>query len=52
MLSKQSMGTCPENTLTRNSPWSAWPQSPQFAEPLWTGPGLQGGIGVRQLNST
>ena len=39
------------NKLTRNSSGN-WPQSSQLAEPLWTDPGLNSGISVRELIST
>ena len=35
-----------------NSPANARPQSSQLAEPLWTDPGLESGIGARELIST
>ena len=37
---------------TRNLSGNIWPQSSQFAEPLWTDPGIKNGISVRELIST
>ena len=37
---------------TRNLSGNIWPQSSQFAEPLWTDPGIKSGISVRELIST
>ena len=39
-LSRHSVGTYPENDLTRNLS-SIRPQSSQLAEPLWTDPGIK-----------
>ena len=39
------------NELTRNSSGNTRPQSSQFAEPLWTDPGLKSGISVLELIS-
>ena len=38
MLSRHSVGTHQGNKLTYSSPGNTGPQSPQFAEPLWTDP--------------
>ena len=51
-LSRHSMGTFPENELTRNLSGSTRPQSFQIAEPPWTDPGTKSGIRVRELIST
>ena len=51
-LSRHSVGTHPENELTRNLSGSIRPQSSQLAEPLWTNPGINSGISVRELIST
>ena len=40
------------NELTRNSSGNIRPQSSQFAEPLWTDPGIKSGINARELIST
>ena len=45
------MGTS-ENELTRNLSGNIRPQSSQLAEPLWTDPGIESGISVRELTST
>ena len=42
-------GNLSGNELTRNSSGNARLQSSQLAEPLWTDPGLQSGIRVREL---
>ena len=52
MLSKHGVGTYQGNKLTYNSLGNARAQSSQLAEPLWTGPGLKSGVGVRELIST
>ena len=50
------MGTHQVNELTRNYSERACPQLSQFAEPLWTDPGLKkkknggGGVGVHELS--
>ena len=49
MLFRHSVRTCQENGLTCNSSRNARPQSSQFAEPLWTDPGLKSGISVLEL---
>ena len=41
-----------ENELTRNSSGNTWSQSSQLDKPLWTYPGLTGGISWRELIST
>ena len=51
-LSRHSVGNLSGNELTLNSSGNTRPQSSQFAEPLWTNPGLKGGISVRELIST
>ena len=45
-------GNLSGNELTRNSSGNTLSQSSQFSEPLWTDPGLKGGISVRELIST
>ena len=50
-LSRHSVGTYPE-TRTLNLSWKIRSQSSQFAEPLWTDPGLKSGINVCELIST
>ena len=52
LLSRHSVGTYPENKLTCNLSGNIWPQSSQFAEPLWTYPGIKSGISVHELIST
>ena len=52
MLSLRSAGTYQGIELTSNSSGNAWPESSQFAEPLWTDFGLKSCIGVRELIST
>ena len=52
MRFRHSAGTYVENELTRNSSGNARPQSSQFAEPLWTDPGMISGISVLELIST
>ena len=52
MLSKHGVGTYQGNELTRNSSGNTQPQLSQLAEPLWTDPGLNSGIGVCQLITT
>ena len=47
-----SCGNLSENELARNSSGNTLAQSSQLAEPLWTDPGLESGISVRQLIST
>ena len=47
-----SVGTCHGNDLTCNSSRNARPQWSQFAEPLWTYPGLKSEIGACELIST
>ena len=49
MLSRHSAGTYHGNELTSNSSGNARPQSSQLAEPPWTDPGVNSGIGVREL---
>ena len=51
-LSRHSMGTYQGNELTCNSSGSARPKSSQLDEPMWTDPGLEGGITARELIST
>ena len=46
------MGTYKGNELKRNLSGNTQPQSSEFAEPLWTDPGLNSGINVRELIST
>ena len=41
-------GSLSENELTRYSSGNTQSQSSQLAEPLWTDPGLQSGISVRE----
>ena len=45
-------GNLSGNELTRNLSENIWPQSPQLAESVWTDPGMQSGISVRELIST
>ena len=45
-------GNLSGNELTRNSSGNTRLQSSQLAEPLWTDPGLEGGISFRELIST
>ena len=45
-------GNLSEKQLTRNLSGNVWSQSSQFAEPLWTDPGLKRGISMRKLIST
>ena len=45
-------GNLSGNELTRNSSGNTRLQSSQFAETLWTDPGLKSGISVRELSST
>ena len=45
-------GNLTGNELTRKSSGNTRSQSSQFAEPLWTDPGLKSGISVRELIST
>ena len=52
MLSRYGMGTYQGNELTSNSSGNTRPQSSQLAEPLWTDPGLNSGISVRELISS
>ena len=51
-LSRRSLGTYSGNELTRNSSGNTQPQSSQQAEPLWTDPGVNIGISVRELIPT
>ena len=44
-------GNLSGNELTRNSSENTQSQSSQLAEPLWTDPGLQSGISLRELIS-
>ena len=44
-------GSLSGNDLTRNSSGNTRLQSSQFAEPLFTDPGLQSGISLRELIS-
>ena len=44
--------TMPLSRVTRDLSGISRPQSSQFAEPLWTDPGLNSGISVRELIST
>ena len=41
-------GNLSRNELTRNLLGNTWPQLSQFTEPLWTDPGLRGGISVQE----
>ena len=52
MLTRHSLGTYQGIELTRNSSVNTRPQSSQFAEPLWTDPGIKSEISVRELIST
>ena len=53
MLSRcSSVVTYQGNELTRNSSGNTRPQSFQLAEPLWTDPGVNSGISVREQIST
>ena len=45
-------GNLSENELTRNSSRNTRSQSSQLVEPLWTDPGLNSGISMRELIST
>ena len=49
--SRHGVGTCQGNELTRNSSGKVYPKSPQLTEQLWTDPGSESGIGVRELIS-
>ena len=49
VLSRHSVGTYQGHELTRNSSGNARPQLFYLAEPLWTGPDLKSGTGVRKL---
>ena len=49
MLSRHSVGTFKGDELARNSSRKIRSQSFQLALPLWTGPGMKSGIGVRDL---
>ena len=51
-LSRHNVGTMSGNELTRNSSGNTRSQSSQLAEPLLTDPGLNSGIGVRDVTST
>ena len=51
-LSRHNVGNLFGNELTRNLSGSIRPQSSQLAEPLWTNPGINSGISVRELIST
>ena len=44
-------GNLPGNELTRDSSGNTRPQSPHLAEPLWTDPGVNSGISMRELIS-
>ena len=52
MLSGHSVGTYQETSMHATCQGNTWPQSSQLAEPLWTDPGFESGIGVRELIST
>ena len=52
LLFRLSMGTYPENELTRNLTRSIRPHASQLAEPRWTDPGIKSGNCVRELIST
>ena len=52
MLSRRSVETYQRNELTSSSSGNKYPKSSQLTEPWWTDPGLNRGIGVRQLTST
>ena len=45
-------GNLSGNKLTRNPSGNTVPQLSQFAEPLWTDPGVKSGISVQVLIST
>ena len=45
-------GNLSGNELTLNSSGNTQSQSSQLAEPLWTNPGLESGISLRELTST
>ena len=45
-------GNLSGNELTLNSSGNTQSQSSQLAEPLWTKPGLESGISLRELIST
>ena len=45
-------GNLSRNELTLNLSGNIRPQSSQFAEPLWTDPGIKSGINVSELVST
>ena len=45
-------GNLSGNELTLNSSGNTQSQSSQLAEPLWTNPGLESGISLRELIST
>ena len=47
-LSRQSVGIYQENELTRSSSGNIQPQSSRLTEPLWTDPGIKGGISVHE----
>ena len=51
-LSRRSVGIYLETSSHTNSPGNTQPQTSQLAEPLWTDPGLNSGISVRELIST
>ena len=51
MLSRHSVGAYQGNELTHDLSGNAYFQS-QFAEQLWTGPGLKSGMGMHELIST
>ena len=51
MLSRHCVGTYQGNELTHNWSGNAQPKSSQFAEPLWTDPGLKCGISLHELIS-
>ena len=51
-LFRHSKGTYQETTSHATRQGNTRPQSSQFAEPLWTDPGLRSGISMRDLIST
>ena len=51
-LSKEKCKNLSGNELTRNLSENTRPQSSQLAGPLWTDPGIESGISVRELIST
>ena len=50
-LSRHSVGSYPQNELTRNLSGNIRLQSSQLADPLWTDPGIKSEISVRELIS-